>query len=263
MRRLIPLKKLIFTNLSISYVYSSGRNNQGKITRQNRYGGNHKVRFRLIDMIRPYYYLPACIIRIEKDPLRSAYVALICYSSGLLSYIIAPHKLKHGDFLQLSTQSNLRIGNKIHLQMVSEGMLIHNIMPKPDQYSQIARAAGTKAMLLRHLGDYALVRIPSGEIRYMLVSNFATIGTISHTQHKYTNKPLKAGELYRRGRKPRVRGIAMNPVDHPHGGGHGKTSTGRAPVSPWGKLTKGTKTRCKTKNLFYLFKARKRKRKKK
>jgi large subunit ribosomal protein L2 len=237
-----PLK-ILTSNVPVK----SGRNNMGHITVRHKSGG-HKKTYRTIDFKRDKFDVEAVVERIEHDPNRSAFIALLKYSDGIYTYIVAPHKLKAGDKV-LSSRKNevdIKIGNAMALSAIPIGTIIHNIELKPSTGGTVARAAGTYCQLVGKDGGYALIKMQSGEIRLFLLDCMATIGSVSNIDRK--NSTIgKAGRSRWLGIRPTVRGVAMNPVDHPHGGGEGRTSGGRHPVSPTGKSAKGKRTRCKKK----------------
>lgn len=219
---------------------TGGRNNQGRITVRFR-GGGHKRKYRIIDFRRDKWGVPAKVAAIEYDPNRSARIALLHYADGEKRYIIAPEGLKVGDTVMSGPDAEIKVGNALPLKDIPLGTFIHNIELIPGKGAQIARAAGTYAQLMAKEGDYAHVRLPSGEVRLIHVNCMATIGQVGNIEHE--NIVIgKAGRHRWLGKRPHVRGTAMNPVDHPHGGGEGRTK-GRHPVSPWGWCTKGMKTR--------------------
>lgn len=220
---------------------SGGRNNTGHMTVRHR-GGGHKRRYRIIDFKRDKSGVPARVASIEYDPNRSAYIALLHYADGEKRYIIAPEKLKVGDRVIASAHADMKPGNALKLKYIPVGQIIHNVELRPGKGGQMARSAGAWAQLVAKTGKYGQVRLPSGEIRQILLECRATIGVVSNPEHANRNLG-KAGRRRWMGRRPHVRGVAMNPVDHPHGGGEGRTSGGRHPVTPWGKPTKGHKTR--------------------
>jgi large subunit ribosomal protein L2 len=220
----------------------AGRNNMGHITVRHKSGG-HKKSFRVIDFKRDKLDLEATVERIEYDPNRTAFIALLKYSDGIFSYILAPHKLAAGDRIMSSkTLIDVKIGNSMPLSVIPIGSIIHNIELKPGCGGSVSRSAGTYAQLVGKDGGYALLKIQSGEIRLFLLDCMATIGSVSNLDNKNISIG-KAGRSRWLGIRPTVRGVVMNPVDHPHGGGEGKTSGGRHPVSPTGKSAKGKKTR--------------------
>jgi large subunit ribosomal protein L2 len=220
---------------------SGGRNNKGRVTVWSR-GGGHKRRYRLIDFKRRKFDAPAKVERLEYDPNRSAFIALIRYEDGELSYIIAPQRLRVGDSVIAAERADIVPGNAMPMQNIPVGTIIHNIEMKPGKGAQIARSAGAYAQLVGKDAGYALLRLGSGERRMVRAECMATIGAVSNPDHQNINLG-KAGRSRWLGRRPVVRGVAMNPVDHPHGGGEGRTSGGRHPVTPWGKPTKGKRTR--------------------
>lgn len=221
---------------------SGGRNNTGKITTRH-IGGGHKQKYRLVDFKRTKDYIPAIVERLEYDPNRSANIALILYKDGKRSYIIAPKSLKRGDIVSSGVKANLDVGNNLPISKITIGSIIHNIEIKPGKGAQIARAAGAQAQIIARDEKYATLRLRSGEIRKFLVGCRATLGEVGNAAHML--KVLgKAGANRWRGTKPTVRGTAMNPVDHPHGGGEGR-NFGKHPVTPQGVQTKGKKTKSK------------------
>ena len=225
----------------------SGRNNFGHITVRHKSAG-HKKSYRIIDFKRDKFDLEAKVERIEYDPNRTSFIALVKYSDGIYSYILAPNKLAIGDVIMSSKKLiDVKIGNAMPLSVIPIGSIIHNIEIKPSCGGVISRAAGNYSQLVGKDGGYALVKMQSGEIRLFSLECMATIGTVSNLDNKNTTIG-KAGRSRWLGIRPTVRGVAMNPVDHPHGGGEGKTSGGRHPVSPTGKPTKGNITRKRSKN---------------
>jgi len=224
----------------------SGRNNIGHITVRHKSGG-HKKSFRVIDFRRDKYDIESTVERIEYDPNRTAFIALLKYNDGVYSYILAPHKLAVGDKIISSRNLiDVKIGNAMPLSVIPIGAIIHNIELKPGCGGAVSRSAGTYAQLVGKDSGYALVKVQSGEIRLFLLDCMATIGSVSNLDNK--NATIgKAGRSRWLGIRPTVRGVAMNPVDHPHGGGEGRTSGGRHPVSPTAKSAKGKKTRAKNK----------------
>ena len=220
---------------------TGGRNNQGRITTRHR-GGGHKQRYRLIDFKRRKDGIPARIERIEHDPNRSAFIALVCYADGERMYIIAPRGMEIGDTVVSGREAPIKVGNTLPLRNIPVGSTVHCIELKPSKGAQLARSAGASAQLVAREGIYALLRLRSGEMRKVSYDCRATIGEVSNSEHNLA-KLGKAGAKRWRGVRPTVRGVAMNPVDHPHGGGEGRSSGGRHPVSPWGVPTKGYKTR--------------------
>jgi len=227
--------------LTVALRKTGGRNNFGRITSRRR-GGGHKRRYRIIDFKRKKIDTQATVIRIEYDPIRTAYIALIEYEDKTKSYIIAPDKLKIGDKIQSGEKVDIRIGNAMPLKNIPVGTVIHNVEMKPGKGAQIARSAGSSVNLLAVDSGKAIIKLNSGEIKNVADNCFATVGTVSNLE----NKNIKIGSAGRKrwlGFRPKVRGVAMNPIDHPHGGGEGRTSGGRHPSTPWGKPTKGYKTR--------------------
>lgn len=220
---------------------SGGRNNTGRITADHR-GGGHKRRYRRVDFKRDKFDVSATIERIEYDPNRSAFIALLRYDDGELSYIVAPQRLGVGDKVISGSQVDIKPGNAMPMKNIPVGTIIHNVELKPKKGAQLARSAGSYVQLVGKDQGYALLRLPSGEQRMVLAECMATVGAVSNPDHQNT-KIGKAGRKRWLGKRPVVRGVAMNPVDHPHGGGEGRTSGGRHPVSPWGKPTKGKRTR--------------------
>lgn len=220
---------------------TGGRNNQGRITCRH-IGGGHKQRYRLIDFKRNKDGISARIERIEYDPNRSAYIALVLYADGERRYIIAPNGIKPGDEIISGAESPIKVGNCLPLSSIPIGSTVHCVEMKPGKGAQIARSAGAAIQLIARDGIYATVRLRSGEMRKILSECRAVIGEVSNSENNLRSLG-NAGASRRRGIRPTVRGVAMNPIDHPHGGGEGKTSGGRHPVSPWGVPTKGYKTR--------------------
>ena len=220
---------------------SGGRNNNGRITTRH-IGGGHKQHYRLVDFGRNKDGIPAVVERIEYDPNRTAHIALLKYADGERRYIIAPKGVAAGDQLLSGAGAPIKAGNNLPLRNVPVGSTIHGIELKPGKGAQIARSAGTSAQLVAREGAYVTVRLRSGEMRKVLSECRATLGEVSNGEHSLRSLG-KAGATRWRGVRPTVRGVAMNPVDHPHGGGEGRTSGGRHPVSPWGVKTKGLKTR--------------------
>lgn len=224
----------------------AGHNNNGHITVRHKSRG-HKKSFRVIDFKRNKLDVEATVERIEYDPNRTAFIALVKYSDGVYSYILAPHKLAVGDKIISSKKLvDVKIGNAMPLRVIPIGSIIHNIELKPEKGGTVARSAGTYAQLVGKDGGYALVKLQSGEIRLFLLDCTATIGSVSNVDNKNISIG-KAGRSRWLGVRPTVRGVVMNPVDHPHGGGEGRTSGGRHPVSPTGKPAKGKKTRKRSK----------------
>jgi len=231
-----PEKKLVFGKKSIS-----GRSNNGRITVRFR-GGGHKRRMRIIDFKRDKWNVPAKIASLEYDPNRSAYIALLHYFDGEKRYILAPHLVNVGQIVESGLDVKINIGNHLPLLKIPTGTYIHNIELHIKKGGQLVRSAGLSAQLMAKEGDYAHVKMPSGESRKIHLNCCATIGRLSNTTHELVFYG-KAGRMRWLGRRPHNRGVSMNPVDHPLGGGEGKSSGGRHPVSPWGKLCKGLRTR--------------------
>jgi large subunit ribosomal protein L2 len=220
---------------------SGGRNNMGRITTRH-VGGGHKQHYRLIDFKRTKDGIPAKVERLEYDPNRSAHLALLLYTDGERRYILAPKGIKVDDVIYSGSDADIRVGNTLPMANIPVGTVIHGVELKPGKGAQIARSAGTYVQLVARDGAYVTVRLRSGEMRKVLAEGRATIGEVGNAEHMLRQLG-KAGAKRWRGVRPTVRGVAMNPVDHPHGGGEGRTSGGRHPVSPWGTPTKGYKTR--------------------
>jgi large subunit ribosomal protein L2 len=220
---------------------TGGRNNSGRITTRHR-GGGHKRRYRIVDFKRNKDGIAGRVERIEYDPNRSAHLALIVYTDGERRYILAPKGIKVGDPVMTGRDAPIKVGNALSLRNIPVGTLVHCIELKPKKGGQLVRAAGGSAQIVAREGTYATLRMRSGEMRKVHIDCRATIGEVGHGEHNL-RKLGKAGATRWRGVRPTVRGVAMNPVDHPHGGGEGRTSGGRHPVSPWGMPTKGYKTR--------------------
>lgn len=220
---------------------SGGRNNRGRITTRH-IGGGHKQRYRIIDFKRDKDGIEAKVERLEYDPNRSANIALMLYADGERRYIIAPAKINKGDVLMSGDEAPIKVGNTLPLRNIPLGSTVHCVEMKPGKGAQIARSAGTSLQLVAREGNYATIRLRSGEMRKVLAECRATLGEVSNSEHSL-RRLGKAGASRWRGIRPTVRGVVMNPVDHPHGGGEGRTSGGRHPVTPWGVPTKGHKTR--------------------
>jgi large subunit ribosomal protein L2 len=220
---------------------SGGRNNNGRVTSRH-IGGGHKQHYRLVDFRRNKDGIPATVERIEYDPNRTAHIALVCYADGERRYVIAPKGLSAGDRIESGEAAAIKVGNALPLRNIPVGSIIHCLELKPGKGAQLARSAGASVQLVAREGQYATVRLRSGEMRKILTDCRATIGEVSNSEHNLRSLG-KAGAKRWRGVRPTVRGVAMNPVDHPHGGGEGRTSGGRHPVTPWGVPTKGYKTR--------------------
>src|SRR5476651_2692794 len=219
----------------------SGRNNQGRVTVRHR-GGGHKRQIRLIDFKREKYDVPAVVAAIEYDPNRSARIALLHYVDGEKRYILAPVGLEVGRKVTSGPEADILVGNSLLLKNIPAGTVVHNIELKPGKGGQMARSAGAQAQLVSKEGGVALLKLPSGEIRRVQVECMATVGQVGNVDHENVSYG-KAGRTRWMGKTPHNRGVTMNPVDHPHGGGEGKTSGGRHPVTPWGQPTRGFKTR--------------------
>ena len=218
-----------------------GRNNRGRVTARRR-GGGHKRSYRIIDFKRKKFDMPATVERLEYDPNRSAHIALVKYEDGEQAYILAPQRVGPGDTVVAGDKVDVQPGNAMPMRNIPVGTVIHNIEMKVGKGGQIARSAGTYAQLVGKDSGYALLKLGSGEQRIIRAECMATIGAVSNPDQKNINLG-KAGRKRWMGKRPQVRGVAMNPVDHPHGGGEGRTSGGRHPATPWGKPTKGKRTR--------------------
>ena len=218
-----------------------GRNNLGRITARRR-GGGHKRRYRMVDFKRRNFDVPAKVLRLEYDPNRTAFIALIEYEGGEKSYILAPQRLTAGDTVISGEKADIKPGNAMPLATIPVGTIVHNVEMKVGKGGQIARSAGTYVQVVGRDAGYALLRLSSGEVRMVRAECMATIGAVSNPDQANI-KLGKAGRKRWLGKRPAVRGVAMNPIDHPHGGGEGRTSGGRHPVTPWGRPTKGAKTR--------------------
>ncbi len=228
-------------SLLVSISRKGGRNNNGRITAKRR-GGGHRKLYRVIDFKRNKDGIPAKVTGIEYDPNRSSHIALLTYADGEKRYIIAPKELKDGDQVMSGPDAEVRSGNCLPLEKIPEGTLIHNIELRPGKGGQIARSAGAAVQLMAKEGRYANIKLDSGEVRLVEVKCRATVGTVGNTDHENVSIG-KAGRNRWLGKRPRVRAVAMNPVDHPMGGGEGRSSGGRHPCSPWGTPAKGYKTR--------------------
>lgn len=227
-------------SLTVGFVRGTGRNNQGRITCRHK-GGGHKRRYRIIDFRRDKIGVPAKVAAIEYDPNRSARIALLVYADGEKRYILWPEGLKVGDTVIAGPDAEIKVGNALPLRNIPVGTIVHNVELKPGKGGQLARAAGSFAQVMGKVGDYAQLRLPSGELRLVHLDCMATVGQVGNLDHE--NIVIgKAGRSRWLGIRPTVRGTAMNPVDHPHGGGEGRTF-GKHPVTPWGQPTKGYKTR--------------------
>ena len=245
-----PYKSLIKPQKS-----SGGRNNQGRIT-SRRMGGGVKRKYRLIDFKRNKFDINGEVVRNEYDPNRSSFISLIKYEDGEYRYILSPQKINIGDKVLSSQDADIREGNCLSLKNIPIGTSVHNIEMKPGAGGQLARSAGTSAQIVSKEDLYVQLRLSSGEIRLVNKNCLATIGIVSNPDNKNT-KLGKAGRKRYLGFRPKVRGVVMNPVDHPHGGGEGRTSGGRHPVTPWGQSTKGLKTRTNKKTKVFIIKRRK------
>jgi large subunit ribosomal protein L2 len=236
------------------YKRSGGRNSYGRITARHR-GGGHKRRYRVIDFKREKTDIPARVATIEYDPNRSARIALLHYADGEKRYILAPLGMQVGDTVITSESADIKPGNTLTLERIPLGTIIHNVEMKAGKGGQLARSAGTGVQLMAKEGRYALLKLPSGELRRVLLECKATIGQVGNIDHENISLG-KAGRRRWLGRRSKVRGVAMNPVDHPHGGGEGKSSGGRHPVTPWGVPTKGYRTRRSKPSDKYIVKRR-------
>jgi large subunit ribosomal protein L2 len=244
-----PLKKLASYKQRIS-----GRNNKGRLTIRHR-GGGHRKLYRMIDFRRDKREIPAKVLSLEYDPNRSARIALLSYADGEKRYILAPNGLVVGATVIAADGADILVGNALPLKNIPLGTMIHNIEMKQGRGAQMARAAGVAAQLLAKEAGYAQIKIPSGETRMVHLDCYATIGQVGNLEHENVSIG-KAGRSRWLGKRPTVRGVVMNPIDHPHGGGEGKTSGGRHPVSPWGLPTKGYKTRNNKRTQRFIIKRR-------
>jgi large subunit ribosomal protein L2 len=240
--------------LTVGLSGKGGRNNHGRITARRR-GGGHKRSYRIVDFKRRKYDVPATVERIEYDPNRTAFIALIKYEDGVQSYILAPQRLAVGDQVVSGQRCDIKPGNAMPLNSIPIGTIVHNVEMKAGQGGQLARSSGTYVQFVGRDQGYAILRLSSGEQRLVRGECMATIGAVSNPDHGNI-KLAKAGRSRWLGKRPSVRGVAMNPVDHPHGGGEGRTSGGRHPVTPWGKSTKGKKTRGKKPSDKYILRRR-------
>ena len=231
-----------------------GRNNQGRVTARRR-GGGHKRAYRKVDFKRRKFDVPATVERLEYDPNRTAFIALIKYDDGEQAYILAPQRIAEGDKVVSGEHVDVKPGNAMPLASMPVGTIIHNVEMKPGKGGQIARSAGTYAQLVGRDQSYALLRLKSGEQRMVRAECMATVGAVSNPDHGNI-KLGKAGRNRWLGKRPSVRGVAMNPIDHPHGGGEGRSSGGRHPVTPWGKPTKGKRTRSNKSTDKYILRSR-------
>ena len=237
---------------------TGGRNNYGRITSRHQ-GGGQKHKFRIIDFLRKKKNISATVERVEYDPNRTAYIALIKYDDNERNYIICPQNLKVGDKVKSGKNIEIKTGNCLELKDIPPGTLIHNVELLPGNGGKLARSAGSSVTLSGYDDDYAIIKLSSGETRKVRSDCVATIGAVSNADQKNI-KIGKAGRNRWKGKRPQTRGVAMNPVDHPHGGGEGKTSGGRSPVSPWGQSAKGLKTRTNKKTNKFIISRRKKRR---
>lgn len=236
---------------------TGGRNNQGRTTMRHR-GGGHKRRYRIIDFRRDKDGVPARVAEIEYDPNRSARIALLHYADGEKRYILAPLGLKQGDIVESGPDADIRPGCALPLRNIPVGTIVHNVEMRPGKGGQLVRSAGAAAQVMAKEGNYATLRMPSGEFRMIHLDCRATVGQVGNVEHENITIG-KAGRMRHLGRRPHTRGTAMNPVDHPHGGGEGKAPIGRpGPVTPWGKPTLGYRTRKKKKSSAYIVRERRR-----
>ncbi|WP_019132918.1 50S ribosomal protein L2 [Peptoniphilus obesi] len=250
-------KKAPEKSLTVSLKSNAGRNSYGRITSRHK-GGGVKRKYRIIDFKRDKDNIPAKVAAIEYDPYRTSYIALLNYADGEKRYILAPNGLKVGDTVESGQEADIKVGNALRLADIPIGTTVHNIEMLPGKGGQIARSAGSSAQLMAKEGKYAQLRLPSGEFRLVLLECRATVGQVGNLTHELVVLG-KAGKSRYLGKRPHVRGSAMNPVDHPHGGGEGRTPIGRpSPVTPWGKPTLGLKTRAKNKKSnMYIVRRRK------
>jgi large subunit ribosomal protein L2 len=242
-----------FRGLTSSLKKNGGRNNLGRVTAWHRGGGNRRL-LREIDFKRDKTGVPATVATIEYDPNRTARIALLKYSDGEYRYILAPDGLKVGEVLMAGSEAEIKVGNTLPIKDIPLGAMIHNIELKPGAGAKLVRSAGTAAQILAKEGDYAQVKMPSGEVRLVMMVCRATVGQVGNLQHENISWG-KAGRNRYKGKRPHVRGVAMNPVDHPLGGGEGKSSGGRTPCTPWGK-PEGVKTRKNKRTNKYIVKRR-------
>jgi large subunit ribosomal protein L2 len=250
----LTVKKPSTKSLLKKKAKKGGRNNQGVVT-VRWIGGGHKQKYRIIDFKRDKYEIPGVVATIEYDPNRTSRIALVNYKDGEKRYIIAPDGLKVGDNVLRSDNAEIKVGNCLKIKNIPVGTMVHNVEIRPGKGGQIARSAGSFAQILGKEDVYAQLRMRSGEVRKVLVECIATIGQVGNLDHENTTTG-KAGKSRWKGIRPRVRGVVMNPVDHPHGGGEGKTSGGRPSVTPWGKPTKGYKTRKNKRTQKYIVRSR-------
>jgi large subunit ribosomal protein L2 len=241
-------------SLTVGKPKTGGRNNFGRTTSWHR-GGGHKQSYRLIDFKRNKFDVEATVERIEYDPNRTAFIALIRYEDNTVAYILAPQRLAIGDKVVSGEKADIKPGNALPIKNIPVGTILHNVEMKAGKGGQIARSAGCYVQLVGKDSGYALLRLRSGEVRMVRAECMATIGAVSNPDYQNINFG-KAGRMRWLGRRPVVRGVAMNPIDHPHGGGEGKTSGGRHPVTPWGKGTKGNRTRSNKSTSKYIVRRR-------
>jgi large subunit ribosomal protein L2 len=233
---------------------NGGRNNTGRVTVRWQ-GGGHKQRYRVIDFKRRKFDVPARVERLEYDPNRTSFIALVKYRDGEFSYILAPQRVAVGDTIVSGDKVDVKPGNAMRLAAMPVGTIVHNVEMKPAKGGQIARSAGTYAQYLGRDAGYAMLRLNSGEVRRVRLDCMATVGAVSNPDHM--NEIIgKAGRNVWKGKRPHVRGTAMNPIDHPHGGGEGRTKGGRHPVTPWGKPTKGARTRKNKRTTKFIMRSR-------
>ena len=232
-----------------------GRNNLGRVTARRRGGGAKKL-YRVVDFKRRKFDVPAVVERLEYDPNRTAFIALIKYEDGELAYILAPQRLAVGDTVISSDKADIKPGNTLSLKVIPVGTILHNVEMKPEKGGQVARAAGSYVQLVGRQDGYAQIKMTSGELRLIPERCLATVGAVSNPDNMNQNLG-KAGRKRHLGKRPSVRGVVMNPFDHPHGGGEGRTSGGRHPVTPWGKITRGPKTRKNKKTDKFIVRRRK------
>ena len=241
-------------SLTVGLTKNGGRNNNGRITTRHK-GGGHKRSYRIIDFKRNKLDVPATVERLEYDPNRTCFIALVQYEDGEKAYIIAPQRLQAGDKIVSSDKADIKPGNAMPLKNIPIGTILHNVEMKAGKGGQLARAAGSYVQLVGKDSGYAQIKLRSGELRLVRAECMATVGAVSNQDHQNENLG-KAGRKRWKGIRPTVRGVVMNPVDHPHGGGEGKTSGGRHPVTPWGVPTKGKKTRSKKKDSTLIIRSR-------
>jgi large subunit ribosomal protein L2 len=246
----MPEKSLLVTKK-----VKAGRNTAGRITVRHQ-GGGHKQHYRIIDFKRNKFNIEGVVKSIEYDPNRTAFIALVVYSDGEKRYILAPDGLSVGSKVVASNSADIKVGNSLELNNIPVGVLVHNVELQPNKGGQMARSAGAFIQFLGKEGKFAILKMPSGEMRKVLLTCRATIGVVSNIEHSNV-KIGKAGRNRWKGKRPSVRGVAMNPVDHPHGGGEGRSSGGRHPVSPWGMPTKGYRTRKNKRTDKYIISRRK------